>query len=185
MKSVLQAVLALAIMAYPIGVYFGLARIGVVPIACLLAALALARMALVRRERRLRIASSLALVVALAVAVASALTRDSAWLRYYPMLINLTALTVFGWSLLHPPSVIEQLARLHTPQLPAEGVAWTRAVTRVWCAFFVLNGSVAWYTARFATLQTWTLYNGFIAYLLIGLLLGGEFLLRPRGSQHR
>jgi len=35
-------------------------------------------------------------------------------------------------------------------------------------------------TARFASLQTWTLYNGLIAYLLMGVLFGGEWLLRRR-----
>ncbi|ABK46582.1 conserved hypothetical protein [Shewanella sp. ANA-3] len=37
---------------------------------------------------------------------------------------------------------------------------------------------MAAYTAAFTSLATWTLYNGLIAYVLMGLLLGGEWLYR-------
>ena len=42
----------------------------------------------------------------------------------------------------------------------------------------MLNGSVALYTALFTSLATWTLYNGFIAYLLMGTLFAVELLCR-------
>ena len=55
---------------------------------------------------------------------------------------------------------------------------WTRRVTEVWCVFFILNGSIALYTALYCSMQVWALYNGLIAYVLMGILLGGEFVLR-------
>ncbi len=185
MKSVLQAVLALAIMAYPIGVYFGLARVGVVPIACLLAALALARMALVRRERRLRIASSLALVVALAV---RGCQRADPRQRMAALLPDAHQPDCPDgvWLVASAPSQRNRAvgAPAHAPaacgrccldQGSDQGVV---RILRAQRQRGLVHGA-------FCNLQTWTLYNGFIAYLLIGLLLGGEFLLRPRGSQHR
>jgi uncharacterized membrane protein len=51
-------------------------------------------------------------------------------------------------------------------------------VTGVWACFFVLNGAAAFYTARFTTLETWALYNGLIAYVLIGTLFAIEFAIR-------
>jgi uncharacterized membrane protein len=36
------------------------------------------------------------------------------------------------------------------------------------------------YTALWTSAETWTLYNGLIAYLLIGALVGGEWLIRAR-----
>ena len=89
-----------------------------------------------------------------------------------------TMLALFAASLYRPPSLIERLARLREPDLPPEGVRYTRRVTQLWCLFFVLNGSVALYTALFTSLATWTLYNGFIAYLLMGTLFAVELLCR-------
>jgi uncharacterized membrane protein len=53
-------------------------------------------------------------------------------------------------------------------------------VTRAWCVFFVANGGIALWTALAASDATWALYNGAIAYVLIGAMLAGEWLLRPR-----
>jgi uncharacterized membrane protein len=53
-------------------------------------------------------------------------------------------------------------------------------VTFAWCAFFIGNGAIALYTAMFASFASWTLYNGLIAYLLIGAMFGGELLTRRR-----
>jgi uncharacterized membrane protein len=39
---------------------------------------------------------------------------------------------------------------------------------------------MALYTALFTSMATWTLYNGLIAYLLMGLLFAGEYLVRLR-----
>jgi uncharacterized membrane protein len=44
--------------------------------------------------------------------------------------------------------------------------------------FFIGNGLIALYTALFASFDAWALYNGAIAYGLIGLLFGGEWLFR-------
>lgn len=176
MNPFLKVAVTLMFVAYPLAVYFGLARFGPGPLAWLLTGLALLRLALARKERLLWPAAGLAVLLG----IASALTNNGEWLRYYPVLMNLASLVVFAWSLVYPPSLIERLARLHQPNLPASGVAWTRRVTQVWCLFFVVNGSIALYTARYTSLETWTLYNGLLAYGFMGLLLGGEYLLRQR-----
>src|SRR5690606_37208099 len=90
------------------------------------------------------------------------------------------ACMIFASTLVKPPSMIERFARLAEPDLPETGVIWTRKVTIVWCIFFVLNALVALATVLFAPMQIWVLYNGFISYLLMGLLLLGEFILRKR-----
>ena len=41
--------------------------------------------------------------------------------------------------------------------------------------FFALNGAVALITALWASAATWSLYNGVIAYLLMGVLFAGEY----------
>ena len=99
-------------------------------------------------------------------------------LKLYPVLVNAAMLSVFGYSLFVPPSMVEQFARRHQPDLPPQSVNYTRRMTQVWCIFFALNGAVAFVTALWASAAIWLLYNGFIAYLLMGLLFAGEYCFR-------
>nr|WP_243432096.1 hypothetical protein [Aliamphritea spongicola] len=101
-------------------------------------------------------------------------------LKFYPVLMNLSFLTVFAGSLFAPMTAVERIARLKEPDLPPEGIAYTRTVTKVWCVFFCINGSVAAGTALFASDEVWLLYNGFIAYILIAVLVAGEWLVRKK-----
>jgi uncharacterized membrane protein len=117
---------------------------------------------------------------ALLLAAATALLNQSLPLKLYPVLVNLALLTVFGLSLVRGPSLVERLARLREPDLDAQGQAYTRRVTQVWCVFFVVNGGIALFTALWASERAWALYNGLIAYALMGALMGGEWLVRQR-----
>jgi uncharacterized membrane protein len=105
-------------------------------------------------------------------------------LRFYPVWVNLCLFLLFSLSLYYPPPAIERLARLQHPNLSAQGVRYTRNVTTIWCAFFVINAAIAAGTALWANFFWWSLYNGCIAYLLIGLLMGVEYLVRIRMLAH-
>jgi uncharacterized membrane protein/acyl-CoA synthetase (AMP-forming)/AMP-acid ligase II len=98
----------------------------------------------------------------------------------YPVIINLSLYGFFWYSLRAGPSAIERLARLENPQLPPEGVGYTRVLTQVWCWFFVFNGACAALTAWWGEPKIWAFYNGFLAYILIGSLVFGERFARPR-----
>jgi uncharacterized membrane protein len=101
-------------------------------------------------------------------------------LQLYPLLMNVIMLLLFSYTLLFPPSFAERIARLSEPDLPAVAVLYTRRVTQVWCLFFILNGSISLITTLWATPAVWSLYNGVIAYIMMGLLFGGEYLIRLR-----
>ncbi|MFP3568820.1 hypothetical protein [Paraburkholderia sp. SIMBA_030] len=119
--------------------------------------------------------------VALLLSCASAaivLTNSELLLRLYPSLVNLGLLIAFGATLVRGPSMIEKFARLGNPDLPPSAVRHTRRVTQVWCVFFVLNGAFSAYTALYWSRASWSLYNGAIAYGLIGVLLVAEVLWR-------
>jgi uncharacterized membrane protein len=96
------------------------------------------------------------------------------------VLVNAVMLLIFAGSLFYPPSVVERLARLQQPDLTPQGIRYTRRVTQVWCGFFIINGSIALVTALWSSFEWWSLYNGLIAYLLMGLLFAGEYLIRRR-----
>jgi acyl-coenzyme A synthetase/AMP-(fatty) acid ligase len=61
--------------------------------------------------------------------------------------------------------------------------AYCRKVTLVWCGFFVLNGGVAAWTVFFAPQALWSLYNGGISYMLMGILFGGELMVRKMADK--
>ena len=102
--------------------------------------------------------------------------RDSMY--WYPVLVNLIMLAVFGGSLFAKQTVIERLARLQQPELPERAVRYTRRVTQVWCVFFIANGAVAALLALLGRYDWWAVYTGVIAYVLMGILFAGEWLYR-------
>ena len=106
----------------------------------------------------------------------------NAWtpLKLYPVLVNGLMLGIFGYSLVSPPSLIERIARVKEPDLPPQAVRYTRRVTQAWCIFFLVNGSIALATTLWASPSVWSLYNGVIAYLLMGVLFVGEYIVRLR-----
>ena len=122
--------------------------------------------------------SALALPPVLGLAVVA--TNSETLLLLYPASISASMLILFGATLLSPPTMVERFARLREPELSPAGVRYTRHVTEAWCLFFVCNGSLAVYTALAASRETWALYNGFIAYILMGTLFAGERAVRRR-----
>lgn len=105
-------------------------------------------------------------------------------LKFYPVMVNLGFLGLFAGSLIYPPPIVERMARIREPDLSPRGVAYTYKVTWVWIIFFIVNGGIASLTAIWGSDEIWVLYNGFIAYLLIGILAGSEWLLRRRFIKH-
>ena len=187
LARLLGLALGLVLLVYPLLVFYGLAQFGPRLLAGILLALSLAKLAL-NRWLKLPLGNSGWLLLAASLATAITLISGSALgLKSYPVLVNLVLLGVFGFSLWRPPSLIERFARmqyqLQKRELPAHVPAYTRKVTWVWCGFFAANACVALATA-FASDRVWALYNGLIAYLLMGLLMGGEYLVRL-GVQRR
>jgi uncharacterized membrane protein len=106
-------------------------------------------------------------------------------LKLYPVLVNGVLLGLFTHSLYTPPSIVERIARVREPDLEPAAICYTRRVTQVWCAFFAVNGGVAFATAIWASPAVWSLYNGLIAYILMGALFGGEYCIRCRFKRRR
>lgn len=113
-----------------------------------------------------------------ALGLLAALFDTTAPLKLYPVLVNLGLLATFAVSLRFPPTVVERIARLREPNLSPEGVAYTRNVTWAWCVFFAINALVSVATTLWSSDVFWFLYNGVIAYLLIGAMFVGEWLFR-------
>ncbi|MDR2261381.1 MAG: hypothetical protein LBE06_10760 [Azoarcus sp.] len=110
---------------------------------------------------------------------AALVLRDGLPLQYYPVVVNILFLCVFAASLAQEQSLVERLARRAEPDLPPAGRRYARRVTQAWCAFFAANGALALWSIG-AGETAWAFYNGFVAYLLMGAMFAGEWLVRGR-----
>jgi uncharacterized membrane protein len=161
---------------YPLAIWFGEGKVEPRYLAMLLLLAAAARLPALKVSPAARWSAGAALLLAAGAVWANALLP----LKLYPVLVNAALLVAFGYSLSSPQSMVERMARLTEPDLPPAAVGYTRNVTKVWCVFFVINGSIALGTALWASQALWSLYNGVIAYVLMGLLFAGEYLVRLR-----
>lgn len=175
LRTVARALVALATVAYPFVVYLGLGRWNPVWIALALAGLLFLRAWSARDPVWLAAGCG-----ALVLGAATQLEGNWLPLKLYPLMVSGVLLVVFAVSLWKPPSVIERIARVREPQLPASGVAYTRKVTLAWCIFFACNGLISAATALWGSDATWALYNGLLSYGLVGAFFGAEWLLRRR-----
>ncbi len=99
-------------------------------------------------------------------------------LRFYPVMVSTGFFVLFVSTLFTSTSFVERLARINESNLSLKAMAYMRKVTMAWCVFFVLNGTIATYTALRGSDELWVLYNGLISYLLMGVLAAGEWLVR-------
>lgn len=119
-------------------------------------------------------------LVALVLLAAVAATDAPDFFKLYPIVVSVLLLVHFASSLANPPTVIEQFARLGNrgAALPPEAVPYCRKVTWVWVGFFCFNITVSALSALSGSWLVWTWYNGCISYVLIGLLMAGEWCVR-------
>lgn len=177
-----------ALLLYPVLVYVGETRVGTQWMALAVIAIGALRLLVFRFgssdvQVGARFGAPQLLLVcggAIVLGVVSAWRDSVDAMRYYPVLVNAVMLFFFATSLVWPPTIVEQIARLRDKNLPAEAIPYLRRVAAAWCAFFVVNGCIALYTALRTSFETWALYNGLIAYLLIGAMFAAEFLTRLR-----
>ncbi len=176
--TAVNAVTALALLAYPFLVYVLLDRVSPALMVTGLGILGAARIAVGRSIHR-KHRALLLILLGLFCTVAWVDARWE-WVKLYPALVNTAGAAWFAWTLIHPPSAAERLAQIANPkeQFDLRKSSYTRRVTQIWVVFFLFNGGAATYTALAASTGVWAIYNGMISYLLIGLLLGGEYLFR-------
>jgi uncharacterized membrane protein len=100
--------------------------------------------------------------------------------KAYPVAMSLAAAAVFAGTLIAPPSLIEQIARLQEPDLSEEGQAYCRKVTLVWTVWLVLNALIAGLLGWTGQDSAWAIWTGIVAYAVMALLFLGEIAIRRR-----
>lgn len=169
------------LLAWPFIIWFGLRYNSLQWLLPLMAVMLVLRLRQVRQKAGpMRFVMQSVALAGIVLCTASILLKTHQLLLFYPVVVNIVMLTVFGGSLWTAMPLVERLARLHAPHLPPEGIQYTRRVTHVWCLFFIINGGIALFTAMYGDMSLWAAWNGMISYLLIGALMGAEWLVRSR-----
>ena len=123
------------------------------------------------------------IVLMLACGCVSFFADSLLFLEFYPVLVSLSLLAFFGFSLWKKPSFAFRMACLgdrnlsQSPERPFVERYCDR-VTFAWCVFFVFNALVALVTVWMGDTKIWSLYNGLISYILIGVFFAVEFMVR-------
>ena len=172
-----RTVLVLITLLYPLAVYFGLQSFEARHLVLILILVAGIRMASLGQSP---LNHWFWLPLLALLGLWTWLLNSPLALKLYPVLVSASFLILFAWSLKNPPPMIERIARLQEPDLPQRGIQYTRQVTKVWCVFFAINGSIALAVTLFGSDAEWALYNGLISYLCMGTLFAGEWLVRQR-----
>ena len=188
MKSLAGKVFFTAIsVLYPLIVYGGIKLWGLSPrrLSLVLLSLALYHFLIWTRSQAGAERGRKAILVTLvfACAIIAFVADNILFVKFYPVLVNLSFLAFFGWTLWKPPSFAFRMALLADKTLknsPSFNAIerYCQKVTVVWCAFFILNSIVAALTVFVGSDKVWSLYNGLISYILIGLIFAIEFLVR-------
>ena len=120
------------------------------------------------------------------------MTDEAVFLKLYPVAINLIFLAFFGSTLFRGPNMIFRFATLADKSVKGsfhekKVENYCRKVTIIWCIFFIFNGSIAILTVFAGRIfgitaenadRIWSLYNGGISYILMGVLFAAEFIVR-------
>lgn len=169
----------LLLLAWPFLIWFGLAHNSLRWLLPLMALLLFLRFHQSRGQAGpLHVVTQVVAAAGITLCIASYLLKTHQLLLFYPVVVNGVMLAVFGGSLWSTMPIIERLARLRERELPETAVRYTRRVTQIWCAFFIINGGIALFTALYGDMPLWTLWNGMISYLVMGTLMAGEWLVR-------
>ena len=165
-KKIIFALIAVVTVAYPFIVYFSLNKFGPSLLSLILFLLLLARVIIRGEYKRPEQYAQLLLVGGLCVIAAWFDSEEL--LRYYPVMMNLAFASFFAISLTTEISLVERFAEMFMDEVPAEGRPYMRKLSIVWAVILTINAVIAFYTACCLSLKSWTLYNGFLAYIFLG-----------------
>lgn len=176
----LNGIIWLVTLSYPFLVWFSQDYFQPRYLALIMAGLFLLRFLIGKRNPSIGKLWTLAYPICALFLLGIAVVNQTAWLLAYPVFVSMVFFAVFAYSLAYPPTIVERLARLEDPDLPPKGVDYTRKVTLVWTGFFLLNASLSLLTIRYGDPWLWSLYNGGVFYVLMGLLMAVEMFVRRK-----
>lgn len=119
-------------------------------------------------------------------------TNQELFLKLYSVAISVMFFVMFGSTLFNEPNMIFRFATLQDKSIVGsfyekDVKKYCKTVTIIWCCFFIINGTISTLTALSSSIfhiskdtanTVWSIYNGGISYVLMGLLFAIEFIIR-------
>ncbi len=170
-----SVVMTLLFLSYPYLIYRGIES-GMVWLAPALFAGIYLKQALQARRASIKLyKATLAIALLLGAYYLQTLTA-----KVLPVLIQLMLMYFFGRTLLknRGPSFIERFVRLEFPEFPPGVSEYCRQLTWMWTLFFAFNVITCTALAVLGHDYGWAIFNGIIIYMMIGVLMIGEYIYR-------
>lgn len=179
MKSTLNAVSTLFILASPWVLYWTLSHHRVEVAASVLLAWVAIRSVpiLLTAKSEHRVAALQLPAIAFVFALLGWAFHDGMWLLLLPSAAQAAFGLAFLRSLAAMP-LVEHFARMVKPALSRREQAHCRTWTAVWGIYLIGLAAIGLALARWATLVVWTSYVGIVNYALVGLLFTVEYVTR-------
>jgi len=183
MKALLGIISTLFIVASPFVLYWTLTHHNVAVAAIALIAWVIVRtiptfMSASAEQRRAALQLP---AIALLFAVIGWILNDGTYLLVMPAAtqgtFGLTFLRSVDRARTRTP-LIEHFARMVKGDLSVDEQAHCRRWTKIWGVYLIVLAAIGLGLARFATLEVWTLYVGFVSYGLVGVLFAVEYVIR-------
>ena len=177
-KSVVKVFLVALLVTYPLFVFLALVvfelPISIVSIGMMIIAIAYFGFFSTKGKRNW---SAILLGV---MAIAVLITQSEMVLKFYPIVLTLVFLFVFGVPLLRGKSIITYFAMMMDSAIethPGRGMLerCCKALNIVWIIHFIVSLTINFLIAFGSTLKIWTLYNALISYIVQGLIIALQF----------
>ncbi|MNT08579.1 hypothetical protein D3C72_1433260 [compost metagenome] len=96
-------------------------------------------------------------------------------IKIYPAMMSLCFFGIFAHSLWIKKPLIEKFARMYEKNISEKRLQYIWKLTILWTVWLFINTTLAFYTAFFAPMKTWVLYNNLIFYIICGCLFAADF----------
>lgn len=170
---------SILILLYPLLVFFGFKYFSNHKTTLVLAILLTVRIVFLKRTTAISKALNAAIIITLVTAAFGYFFNNYGYIKLYPVFVNTSLCLYFLQSLrARRTPIVETLARIKEKNLPPQGVRYTKVLTLAWSLFFLVNACISFYSFLYFSLENWTLYNGLLSYIFIGLFATVEFLIR-------
>jgi len=172
----MRFLIPLLAIVYPFAIYFSVSYLSPKVVTSLFVVVILARVFLddiAWRWRALGVG-----VAVLLIAMHWFMKDDEASLRFYPVIVNVVMFILFAGSLIRKTPIIVFIARKRGLEVGPHNLGYLRNLTIIWVGFFIFNIIVSTWTALYTSMDTWLLYNGFIVYVIMGVIAVAELVTR-------
>ena len=187
MKKILKILIQVLSILYPVLIFFLLvvykAQIKVLSLFVIAIGLLYFLSMSNKGKSKLDLRSLIMSFVFIAVGVICYFSNNALFLKFYPVAVFISFLYTFGITLFTPPNIIYRFATMQDKTIKTSVnrnlvEKYCYKVTIAWCLYFIFGCLMALYTVFFCSYKFWSIWNGGVSYILMGLMFVVEFIIR-------